>query len=79
MRELASDGMTMILVTHELPFAQEVSDWVVFIDGGRILEQGPPEDVFQHPAQERTKAYVANYAGHFAGGLAEAGRVMGIS
>jgi ABC-type polar amino acid transport system ATPase subunit len=78
MRELAEDGMTMILVTHELPFAQEVSDWVVFIDGGQIVEEGPPAEVFQNPRQERTKAYVANYAGHFEGGLEEAERVMGL-
>jgi ABC-type polar amino acid transport system ATPase subunit len=79
MRELAGDGMTMILVTHELPFAQEVSDWVVFIDGGRIVEEGPPADVFGRPREERTKAYVANYAGHFEGGLEEAQRVMGLT
>jgi ABC-type polar amino acid transport system ATPase subunit len=59
MRELAEDGMTMILVTHELPFAREVSDWVVFIDRGRIVEQGPPEDVLGAPREERTRAYVA--------------------
>ena len=78
MRELADDGMTMILVTHELPFAQEVSDWVVFIDGGRIVEEGTPLEVFQQPREERTKAYVANYAAHFEGGLEEAERVMGL-
>jgi polar amino acid transport system ATP-binding protein len=78
MRELADDGMTMILVTHELPFAQEVSDWVVFIDGGRIVEEGPPEDVLQRPREERTRAYVGTYAAHFDGGLAEAERVMGL-
>ena len=78
MRELADDGMTMILVTHELPFAQEVSDWVVFIDGGRIVEEGPPGELFQHPREARTKAYVANYAGHFEGGLDEAASVMGL-
>jgi ABC-type polar amino acid transport system ATPase subunit len=78
MRELAEDGMTMVLVTHELPFAKEVSDWVVFIDGGRIVEQGPPAELFDRPAHERTRAYVANYAGHFAGGLDEAERVMGL-
>ena len=78
MRELAQDGMTMILVTHELRFAQEVSDWVVFIDGGRIVEEGPPAELFQRPREERTKAYVANYAGHFDGGLEEAGRVLGL-
>jgi len=79
MRELAADGMTMILVTHELPFAQEVSDWVVFIDRGKVVEEGPPVDVLQHPREERTKAYVSTYASHFEGGLEEAGRVMGIS
>ena len=78
MRELAADGMTMLLVTHELPFAQEVSDWVVFIDGGRIIEEGRPTDVFINPREERTKAYVANYAAHFQGGLEEAGRVAGV-
>jgi ABC-type polar amino acid transport system ATPase subunit len=78
MRELADDGMTMILVTHELPFAQEESDWVVFIDGGRIVEEGSPEDVLQRPREERTRAYVGTYAAHFDGGLAEAERVMGL-
>ncbi len=60
MRELAADGMTMLLVTHELPFAQEVSDWVVFIDKGRIVEEGPPADVLQSPREERTRAYVGD-------------------
>jgi ABC-type polar amino acid transport system ATPase subunit len=78
MRELAQDGMTMLLVTHELPFAQEVSDRVVFIDGGRIIEEGPPADVFERPREERTRAYVNTYASHFAGGLDEAQRVTGI-
>ena len=62
MRELARDGMTMIIVTHELPFAREVSDWVVFIDGGRIIEQGPAADVLDNPREPRTVAYVARYA-----------------
>lgn len=62
MRELAKDGMTMIIVTHELPFAREVSDWVVFIDGGRIIEQGPAADVLDNPREPRTIAYVARYA-----------------
>jgi ABC-type polar amino acid transport system ATPase subunit len=70
--------MTMILVTHELPFAQEVSDWVVFIDAGRVVEQGPPLEVLQRPREQRTKAYVTTYAAHFEGGLDEAGRVMGL-
>jgi ABC-type polar amino acid transport system ATPase subunit len=58
MRELAADGMTMVLVTHELPFAEHVSDWVVFIDGGRIVEQGRPAAVLRDPAEARTRAYV---------------------
>ncbi len=62
MRQLASDGMTMILVTHELPFAREVSDWVVFIDGGRIIEQGAAADVLDRPKEARTIAYVRKYA-----------------
>ncbi|TAN05730.1 MAG: amino acid ABC transporter ATP-binding protein [Rhizobiaceae bacterium] len=62
MRELARDGMTMILVTHELPFAREVSDWVVFIDGGKIIEQGAATDVLDRPREARTRAYVAKYA-----------------
>ena len=61
MRKLAADGMTMILVTHELPFAREVADWVVFIDGGRIIEQGPAADLFDRPREARTAAYVAKY------------------
>jgi polar amino acid transport system ATP-binding protein len=62
MRELAKDGMTMILVTHELPFAREVSDWVVFIDGGRIIEQGSAADVLDSPREAHTDRYVARYA-----------------
>ncbi|MUO80884.1 ATP-binding cassette domain-containing protein [Agrobacterium vitis] len=62
MRELANDGMTMILVTHELPFAKEVSDWIVFIDGGKIVEQGTAADVLDRPREARTAAYVSRYA-----------------
>lgn len=61
MRELATDGMTMIIVTHELPFAKEVSDWVVFIDSGKIVEQGTAVDVLERPKEPRTAAYVARY------------------
>ncbi|HEX6354043.1 amino acid ABC transporter ATP-binding protein [Actinophytocola sp.] len=61
MRELAADGMTMILVTHELPFAREVSDWTVFVDGGRIIEEGPPARVLGTPEHERTRAFLASY------------------
>ena len=62
MRELAEEGMTMILVTHELPFAREVSDWVAFVDGGRIVEEGAPADVLTRPGQARTKAFLASSA-----------------
>ncbi|WP_328550771.1 MULTISPECIES: amino acid ABC transporter ATP-binding protein [unclassified Streptomyces] len=61
MRELAADGMTMLLVTHELPFAREVSDHLVFVDGGRIVEEGAPRDVLDRPAQARTREFLAAY------------------
>ena len=53
-RELAKRRMTMVIVTHEMAFARDVSDWVVFMNGGVILEQGDPRDVIDHPTQERT-------------------------
>jgi ABC-type polar amino acid transport system ATPase subunit len=62
MRELAEDGMTMVLVTHELPFARDVADWVVFVDGGRIVEQGAPADVLGKPQELRTRTFLASYA-----------------
>jgi polar amino acid transport system ATP-binding protein len=58
MRQLADEGMTMIIVTHEMGFAEEVSDRVVFMDGGRIVETGLPHDVFQRPSQPRTQAFL---------------------
>lgn len=54
MKQLAADGMTMIVVTHEMRFAKEVSDRVIFMDGGYILEEGKPEDIFNHPKHPRT-------------------------
>jgi polar amino acid transport system ATP-binding protein len=59
MRSLAEEGMTMVIVTHEMGFAREVGDRVLFVDDGRILEQGTPEAVFEHPQQERTKAFLS--------------------
>jgi polar amino acid transport system ATP-binding protein len=59
MKELAEDGMTMIIVTHEMGFAREVADRIVFMDGGEILEQGTPEEFFDHPQEERTKEFLA--------------------
>ena len=58
MRKLAEDGMTMLVVTHEMAFAREVADRVVFMDGGVIVEQGPPDDVIGNPAQERTRTFL---------------------
>jgi ABC-type polar amino acid transport system ATPase subunit len=57
MRELAEEGRTMVVVTHEMGFARSVADWVVFIDHGRIVEQGDPEEVIGHPKEERTKLF----------------------
>ena len=58
MRQLATDGMTMIIVTHEMAFAREVADRVVYIDQGQILEQGPPSEIFQNPKHERTQSFL---------------------
>jgi polar amino acid transport system ATP-binding protein len=58
MRRLASEGMTMIVVTHEIGFAREVADRVIFIDGGVIVEQGPPKQVLDNPKEERTKRFL---------------------
>jgi ABC-type polar amino acid transport system ATPase subunit len=58
MRELANEGRTMLIVTHEIQFAAEVSDRVIFMDGGRIVEEGPPEQILRQPAHERTRAFL---------------------
>ena len=60
-RQLAEDKMTMVVVTHEMPFARAVSNHVIFMDGGVIVEQGHPEEVFGNPTQERTKQFLKNY------------------
>ena len=52
----------MVIVTHEMPFARAVSDRVIFMDGGVIVEQGAPENVFGSPQQERTKQFLRNYS-----------------
>lgn len=61
-RELADSHTTMIIVTHEMKFAHDVADQVIFMDNGIILEKGTPEDVFEHPAHERTKQFLAGYS-----------------
>jgi putative lysine transport system ATP-binding protein len=58
MKELAESGLTMLIVTHEMGFAKEVSDRVVFMDKGVIAEEGSPEQIFNHPVQERTKEFL---------------------
>jgi polar amino acid transport system ATP-binding protein len=58
MRQLAQQGMTMVIVTHEMGFAKEVADRVVFFDGGQILEQGTPTEIFDHPKEERTQSFL---------------------
>ena len=60
-RSLAEHHTTMIIVTHEMTFARDVSDRVIFMDGGRIEEQGTPDEVFGHPKSERTKRFLAGY------------------
>ena len=59
MKQLARDGMTMIVVTHEIGFAREVADGVALIDGGVVVESGPPNEVLANPQQERTKLFLS--------------------
>ncbi|NQJ73243.1 amino acid ABC transporter ATP-binding protein [Streptococcus suis] len=59
MQDLAKSGMTMIIVTHEMGFAREVADRVIFMDGGYIVEDGTPEEVFEHTKEERTKDFLS--------------------
>ncbi|MGW0211693.1 amino acid ABC transporter ATP-binding protein [Streptomyces sp. NPDC003233] len=58
-KDLATSGTTLVIVTHEIGFAREVADRIVFIDGGRIVEQGPPEEVLDRPRHERTRDFLA--------------------
>ena len=60
-KELAAEKMTMVIVTHEMSFARDVSDKVLFMDGGVIVEQGTPEEVFGNPKMQRTKEFLKNY------------------
>lgn len=59
MKSLASDGMTMVVVTHEMGFAKEVGDRILFMDDGRIIEEGTPEEIFQNPKNSRTKDFLS--------------------
>jgi polar amino acid transport system ATP-binding protein len=59
MKDLAKEGMTMVVVTHEMGFAKEVADKVIFMDGGYIIEQGTPEEVLTNPQMDRTKDFLS--------------------
>ncbi|MGK5509959.1 amino acid ABC transporter ATP-binding protein [Brevibacillus formosus] len=59
MKDLAKEGMTMVVVTHEMGFAREVADRVIFMDGGYIVEEGTPAEIFDNPQHERTKAFLS--------------------
>lgn len=59
MKELAKSGMTMVVVTHEMGFAREVGTRLLFVDGGHIIEEGNPKDIFENPKEERTKAFLS--------------------
>ncbi len=63
MRDLASQGMTMLVVTHEMAFARDVSNHVVFMADGVICEQGDPKDVFTNPKQTRTREFLSRFMG----------------
>ena len=64
MKELARDGMTMVVVTHEMGFARHSANRVVFMDAGRIIEQGPPDEFFAHPATERARDFLSKILSH---------------
>jgi len=63
MRDMKSAGMTMLVVSHEMKFAQEAADRVIFMDGGNIIEQGPPEQIFGAPKHQRTQAFLSRVTG----------------
>ena len=61
-RQLAEEKMTMVIVTHEMSFARDVADRVIFMDGGYIIEEGDPHEVIEHPKEERTKQFLARFS-----------------
>ncbi|KHF29626.1 Glutamine transport ATP-binding protein GlnQ [Anoxybacillus sp. BCO1] len=64
MKTLAREGMTMVVVTHEMGFAREVADRIVFMDQGRILEEAPPEQFFANPREERARLFLSRILNH---------------
>src|SRR5215510_13332256 len=63
MTQLAKERMTMVVVTHEMTFARRVDDWIVVMDRGAIIEQGPPQQIFDAPTVERTRDFLSHLAG----------------
>ena len=61
-RQLAEENMTMVIVTHEMAFARDVADRVIFMDGGYIIEEGDPREVIEHPKEERTRQFLARFS-----------------
>lgn len=61
MKQLAYDGMTMVIVTHEMSFAKEVGDRIVFMDAGTIVEEGTPEEIFTSPKSDRLKDFLSHF------------------
>ncbi len=64
LEELAQEGMTMLCVTHEMGFAKEVADRVIFMDAGEIIEQNNPQDFFAHPQSDRTQNFLSQILSH---------------
>jgi general L-amino acid transport system ATP-binding protein len=64
MRELAESGMTMVCVTHEMGFAREVADRIIFFDQGKIVEENTPQQFFSNPREERTKLFLSQILSH---------------
>ena len=62
-KDLAAENMTMVIVTHEMAFARDVANRVVFMDGGTVVEEGSPEQVFGNPTQQRTREFLSRYNG----------------
>jgi L-cystine transport system ATP-binding protein len=67
MQEIAKTGATMVLVTHEMQFAYDVADKVIFMENGNIVEQGTPKEVFEQTKEERTKDFLARFTSQLAG------------
>jgi polar amino acid transport system ATP-binding protein len=64
MKQLADEGMTMVVVTHEMAFARRVADWVVVFDRGRVIEEGPPIQIFEQPTVRRTQEFLSHLGWH---------------